>query len=196
MNLPGGPMAVSTKQSIIDCTIALAETKPLRKITVGEIVKQCGITRNTFYYHFHDIYDVLDSAIQEKIKVLELSDPADDDKVLFDIIEFTVMYKKVWKNLYKTLGQETLQKSVIGMIHNVFVKYINLHLADYKLSDIDMGIISTYYEEALFGVLVRWIRGESHGDTPEEMHAITERIRVIFTGCLDLMIENIKKNPQ
>ena len=93
-------MAVSTKQSIIDCTIALAETKPLRKITVGEIVKQCGITRNTFYYHFHDIYDVLDSAIQEKIKVLELSDPADDDKVLFDIIEFTVMSNNKSLSIY------------------------------------------------------------------------------------------------
>ena len=54
---------------------------------------------------------------------------------------------------------------------------------------------ATYFEEALFGVLVRWIRGESQGDTPEEMHAISERIRVIFTGCLDLMIENMKKNP-
>ena len=189
-------MANFTENAIKESFVKLLAERPLSKISVKDIVEDCGINRNSFYYHFHDIYDVLDSAIQEKIKVLELSDPADDDKVLFDIIEFTVMYKKVWKNLYKTLGQETLQKNVIGMIHNVFVKYINLHLADYKLSDIDMGIISTYYEEALFGVLVRWIRGESHGDTPEEMHAIRERIRVIFTGCLDLKIENIKKNPQ
>ncbi|MBP5660598.1 MAG: TetR/AcrR family transcriptional regulator C-terminal domain-containing protein [Lachnospiraceae bacterium] len=188
-------MAVSTKQSIIDCTISLAEKKPLKKITVGEIVKVCGITRNTFYYHFHDIYDVLDKAIREKLSDLENCDPTDDDQALFDTIEFMVSYKKVWRNLYKTLGQETLQRYIIGRMHNVFIKYINLHLGDYQLSEMDMGIITTYFEEALFGVLVRWIRGESKGDTPEEMHAITERIRVIFTGCLDLMIENIKKNP-
>ncbi|MBO4679819.1 MAG: TetR/AcrR family transcriptional regulator [Lachnospiraceae bacterium] len=188
-------MTVSTKQSIIDCTIALAEQKPLKKITVGEIVKMCGITRNTFYYHFHDIYDVLDNAIRDKLVDLENCDPTDDDQALFDTIEFTVMYKKVWRNLYKTLGQESLQRYIIGRMHNVFIKYINLHLGGYKISDTDMGIITTYFEEALFGVLVRWIRGESKGDTPEEMHAISERIRVIFTGCLDLMIDNIKKNP-
>ena len=188
-------MAASTKQAIVDCTISLAEQKPLKKITVGEIVKLCGITRNTFYYHFHDIYDVLDFAIQDKLKDLVECDPTDDDQAIFDVIEFTVMYKKVWRNLYKTLGQEALQRYIISRMHSVFVKYINLHLGDYKISDTDLGIFTTYFEEALFGVLVRWIRGESKGDTPEEMHAISDRIRVIFTGCLDLMIENIKKNP-
>lgn len=188
-------MPANTKKDIIDCTISLAEKKPLKKITVGDIVKECGITRNTFYYHFHDIYDVLDTAIQNEIKKLEECDPRDDDKILFDLIEFTVMYKKVWKNLYKTLGQETLQRYVIDNLHGVFAKYLNVHLNGYEISATDFGIITAYFEEALFGVLARWIRGESRGDTPEEMHAITDRIRVLFTGCLDLMIENVKNNP-
>lgn len=187
-------MTVSTKKAIIECTISLAEQKPLKKITVNDIVKQCGITRNTFYYHFHDIYDVLDKTIQEEIQKFEEADPEDYDRCMFNIIEFTVMYKKVWRNLYKTIGQEELQKYVIGRLHGIFVKYIKLHLTDYEISDTDMGIITAFFEEALFGVLARWIRGESHGDTPDDMHAISERIRVLFTGVIDLMIENIKKN--
>ncbi len=188
-------MSTPTKRAIIDCTIALAEQKPLKKITVNDIVKGCGITRNTFYYHFHDIYDVLSQAIEEEILKLETSNPLDDDQIIFDIIEFTVMYKKVWRNLYKTLGQEELQRYVIRMLHGVFLKYLRLHLNGVQISKMDEGIIVSYFEEALFGVLARWIRGESGGDSPEEMHKISNRIRVIFDGCVDLMIENIKKNP-
>lgn len=188
-------MPTSTKSAITQCTIELAEKKPIKKITVNEIVKNLGITRNTFYYHFHDIYDVLDSAIQEKINSFEGCDPANDDQALFDILEFTVMYKKVWKNLYKSLGQEALQKYVIGKLHKVFVRYISSHMKDVEISDMDFGIITSYFEEALFGVLTRWVRGESQGNTAEEMHIISDRIRVIFKGCVDLMVENIKENP-
>ena len=53
-------MSQLTRRAIIECTLNLAEKKPLRKITVKDIVSACGITRNTFYYHFHDIYEVLD----------------------------------------------------------------------------------------------------------------------------------------
>lgn len=188
-------MEGNTKQAIIDYVIAEAEKKPLRKITIGEVGKAVGITRNSFYYYFKDIYDVLDQAILSKLSVFEECGPGEDDKALFDVIEFTVMYKKVWINLYKTVGQEKLRSYVIKRLHGVFLKYINAHLDGYELSEIDQGILSTYFEEAIFGVLVRWVRGESRGNTPQEMHEISERIRVVFKGCLDLMLDNIKENP-
>lgn len=183
-------MVTNKKQDIIDATIRLCGQKPLKKITVNEICKACDITRNTFYYHFRDIYDVLDNAISVQLEKLNNCPPSDYDKILFDVIEYTVMYKKVWKNLYKTIGQEELQRQIIGRLHNVFETYIKSRLNGRVISELDLGIICTYFEEALFGVLVRWIRGVSQGDTPDEMIEISNRIRVIFTGCLDLMIDN------
>lgn len=35
------------------------ELKPLNKIAVSDIVKSCDINRQTFYYHFKDIYELL-----------------------------------------------------------------------------------------------------------------------------------------
>ena len=55
-------MSQSTKQAIVETTLALAKKRPIGKITVRDIVEACGITRNTFYYHFHDIYEVLECA--------------------------------------------------------------------------------------------------------------------------------------
>ena len=60
-------MSQLTRKAIMKCTLELAEKKSLKKITVKDIADECGITRSTFYYHFSDIYDVLDGVVQAKI---------------------------------------------------------------------------------------------------------------------------------
>lgn len=183
-------MSVLTKQSIIDCTIKLAETKAINRITIHDIVNACGITRNTFYYYFHDIYDVFDQAVDQEIAKFSGDPEIRLEEALFNLIEFAVQYKKVWKNLYKTVGHEILSKYVIGRLHNIFSTYVRKQPDGDKLSAQDLGIICIFYEEALFGVLARWIRDDSGKSESEDMHAIAARIRVLFDGNLSLMIKN------
>ena len=54
-----------TQKAIVETTIRLVEQKTVKKITVRDIVEACGITRNTFYYYFHDIYEVLEYALSK-----------------------------------------------------------------------------------------------------------------------------------
>lgn len=44
--------------------------KPLNKITINDIAEDCGINRMTFYYHFQDIYDLVEWACLEDAKRL------------------------------------------------------------------------------------------------------------------------------
>lgn len=55
---------VHTKKFIIEAFWELLEEKPYNKITVLNIVDRCGISRNTFYYHFHDIPQLLEESIK------------------------------------------------------------------------------------------------------------------------------------
>ncbi len=48
-----------TKQAMAESLKKLMQKKPLSKITVNEIITDCDINRNTFYYHFENIYDLL-----------------------------------------------------------------------------------------------------------------------------------------
>ena len=56
-------MASFTRKAIIDSYARQLLTKPVDKITVKDIVEDCGISRNTFYYHFKDIYEVLEEIL-------------------------------------------------------------------------------------------------------------------------------------
>ena len=53
-------MAKFTKQAIMDGFIELSKQMPIDKITVKKVTDYIGITRNTFYYHYQDIYALLE----------------------------------------------------------------------------------------------------------------------------------------
>ena len=93
-------MSQLTRKAIMKCTLELAEKKSLKKITVKDIADECGITRSTFYYHFSDIYDVLDGVVQAKIDEFNEEYNGEMDKVLMRFIEYSIIHRKVWANLF------------------------------------------------------------------------------------------------
>ena len=59
-------MSQTTKRALAASLKKLLAQKPLSKITIADITEDCGINRMTFYYHFQDIYDLIDWICQEE----------------------------------------------------------------------------------------------------------------------------------
>jgi hypothetical protein len=186
-------MSQLTRKAIMKCTLELAEKKSLKKITVKDIADECGITRSTFYYHFSDIYDVLDGVVQAKIDEFNEEYNGEMDKVLMRFIEYSIIHRKVWANLFDARGREWLEKYVKTRIHYLALLQIRKMSEGYILSIKDVEIISSFYEEAIFGLLIRWIIKEEKAKTVDEIKDTVERIEKLFEGQLDLIISNMKK---
>ena len=182
-----------TRKAIMKCTLELAEKKSLKKITVKDIADECGITRSTFYYHFSDIYDVLDGVVQAKIDEFNEEYNGEMDKVLMRFIEYSIIHRKVWANLFDARGREWLEKYVKTRIHYLALLQIRKMSEGYILSIKDVEIICSFYEEAIFGLLIRWIIKEEKAKTVDEIKDTVERIEKLFEGQLDLIISNMKK---
>ena len=58
-------MSQITKRALEQSLKNLLLKKPLTKITINDIAEDCGINRMTFYYHFKDIYDLVEWACLE-----------------------------------------------------------------------------------------------------------------------------------
>ena len=54
-----------TKIAIQQSFLRLLSQRPITKITVKDIVEDCGINRNSFYYHFQDLPQLLETVIIE-----------------------------------------------------------------------------------------------------------------------------------
>ena len=57
----------NTKKMLTETLKSLMQQKPFSKISVSEIVNACQINRKTFYYHFADIYELLEWQIEQEI---------------------------------------------------------------------------------------------------------------------------------
>ena len=53
-------MTLVVKKMLANTIKELMNEKPLTKITVQDLTKKCGISRQTFYNHFHDIYELVE----------------------------------------------------------------------------------------------------------------------------------------
>ena len=62
----GGMVSKLTKRALAASLKKLLAQKPLSKITIADITEDCGMNRMTFYYHFQDIYDLIDWICQEE----------------------------------------------------------------------------------------------------------------------------------
>ena len=101
-----------TKKAIMDSFLHLVEKKPLDKITVRDIVDDCGINRNTFYYYFQDIYAVLEEYCDLIIRSLPQNGSIFDTVMaLHHYVErFSIEHRRAAKSLAFSLGFEGLDR--------------------------------------------------------------------------------------
>lgn len=62
--------SLDTKMILADSLVSLLKEKPIEKITIQEIVDQSGFNRQTFYYHFTDIFDLLEWILKRRYGLL------------------------------------------------------------------------------------------------------------------------------
>ena len=76
-------MPVNVKPMIADAFIKLSKEKSVDKITVKDLVEECNISRQTFYYHFQDILEVIEWSVEQGFQaLLERSMETDDPEVV------------------------------------------------------------------------------------------------------------------
>lgn len=105
-------MSSSTKQTIMASFIKLAAKKPLEKITVRDIVDDCGINRNTFYYHFQDIFAVLEEICAQAIARIDTTLPFGDMIAEFFLVlaEYTERHPKAVEHFAASIGQRGTER--------------------------------------------------------------------------------------
>ena len=68
-------MANFTRRAIKETFWKLLNQRPLSQITIKDIVEDCGINRNSFYYHFEDLPALVEEIVEEQVQVLIQNHP-------------------------------------------------------------------------------------------------------------------------
>ena len=113
-------MPKSTKNQIVSTLAELLQTKRLDDITVTELVERCNISRQAFYYHFSDLYGVVDYGIQQFLEELELPSPdrwrAALEKTLTLLRENRALVLNVYRAYERSYVEHDLRQWIMPLV--------------------------------------------------------------------------------
>lgn len=152
-------MSGFTKEIIIRTLFELLNEKPLAKITVKDIVERCGVNRNTFYYHFRDISDVVECALLREVdQVFER--PVEVDSVL-ECLEVLVnligVNKKAMLHIYCSVQRETFTSALDKMCQYIVKQYVIHNFEEEIMEKEDMKALMHFYKCVMTGVILDWM---------------------------------------
>lgn len=174
-----------TKKALSESLKRIMKKKPLSKITVSEIIADCGMNRKTFYYHFDDIYALLKWTLEiEAIDIVKninlVVDYTDAIYFIMDYVEkneylLNCAYDSLGRDGLKTFFHEDSNEIVVNLVDMVERENELLLDEEYKAFVVD------FFVEALSGILIHWIRNR------EDRHKekIVEYISETMKGALD-----------
>ena len=105
-------LSLRTKEKLSTALKAAMEKKPLSKVTVSELIKACNINRNTFYYHFDDVYALLKWMLeQEAIEVVKKIDLlVNTEEAIRFVLDYVDKNQHIIACAYDSMGHEELKR--------------------------------------------------------------------------------------
>lgn len=175
-----------TKHAIQESFIRLLNMQPLKQITIRDIVEECGINRNTFYYHFKDLPDLIESILVRDVNELVLNNKNLDsvEDCLNVVVDTILRNKSAVLHLYKSANRDYFEQYHWKICTYIVSEYLNRQLGDAKISKNDRRILIYYIRSLLFGIVMSWLRSDLEDDIQFVLHRICE----LKQGDFDLML--------
>lgn len=173
-------VAQTTKRALEASLKKLLLRKPLNKITISDITEDCGVNRMTFYYHFKDIYDLVDWILMEDAaEALEgLQDFETWSGALREMLEKVQANRVLVLNVYRSVSREQVEQYLYKMLDpllRIFVERLNI-----PVKEEDKQFIIDFYKYGFVGLALEWIRRDMKTDPAimaERLNTIMQRFR-------------------
>ena len=155
-----------TEAVLIRTFKALMLKKPMNKITVSELVEECGINRKTFYYHFEDIRDMQRKMLKQDIEaIFSRADLiTDHDLIINSVLDYIEQNKVILKNMLSCIGRAELD---LFLNSNVNKPIYSLVCETEQKQNLSVGdeykrFLADFFTRAVSGVLIDWIENRAN----------------------------------
>lgn len=183
-------MSQITKKAIEASLKNLLLKKPFDKITINDIAEDCGISRMTFYYHFKDIYDLVEWACEEDAK--KILEGKDDYKTwtqgFLNLFEEVLKNKPFILNFYRSVGREQVENYLYEIVYDLLLNVIEEKAQGMTVRDEDKEFIADFYKYAFVGLMLDWVKN----GMKEDPHKIVKKVEFLLSGSLSVSLERFR----
>ena len=160
-------MPIDMKAAICRSASELLTKKRTKKLTVKDIVEECGITRQTIYYHFQDIPDLICYIMEQGSKeLLEncLAQPTLEDKIRY-LLSVALNVRPLIQRTISTSYQSELEPLLLEQFYSFFDQLTNESASSSLVSDSltasQRKLLLRYHSLAFLGLVRTWSKDDS-----------------------------------
>lgn len=167
------------------------KTKGLDKITVISIVEECGINRQTFYYHFEDINDLCKWTFSRELKEIIKDNKREDNWQAGCIATMLYLQENsdIVNNILNSLDRKKLTNFLQRGADYIMSQVVEDASKDMSVSEDDKKFIVKFYRSIFIGLIMDW----AESGMKEDPNIIVKRITTIVHGNIHMALERFEK---
>lgn len=177
----------NTKKTLAESLKKAMKSKAFSKITVSEIIKDCGFNRKTFYYHFEDIYALLKWLLEEEaIEVVRHFDLlVDYEAAIRFVMDYVDENDYIISCVYDSIGRDEMKRFFYADFMGVVTSVIDAaeEKLTQKLEPDFKEYVAKFYTEALSGMLIDWVKEKDKRDR--------ENVVGYLTAIIEFALKNM-----
>ena len=179
-------MSQVTKRALEASLKHLLLQKPLNKITINDIAEDCGINRMTFYYHFKDIYDLVEWSCQEDASRALAGKKTYEtwQQGLLQIFQAVLDNKPFILNVYRSVSREQVE----NYLYRITYDLLEGKAQGMSVRQEDKELIATLYKYLFVGLMLDWIKGDMKGD-PQVM---VQKLELVIHGSVAAALDRMR----
>lgn len=181
--------SLNTKKTLAESLKKIMKKKSFSKITVSEIIADCGLNRKTFYYHFEDIYALLkwmlESEAIEVVKQFNLI--VDYEEALVFIMDYIEENDYIISCAYDSIGRDEMKRFFYADFTELVTSIIDNAEKEtgHSLSSEYKNFLCCFYTEALAGVLIDWIKNCKDRNRQQVIDYLVQTMKASMLGILN-----------
>lgn len=149
-----------TKQALAASLAKLLQERPIAQISVKDVCADCGLNRQTFYYHFQDIYDLMFWMVRKDIAAYYHSRqiaPSSMSDYLYSLFTYCQEHGRLVRHAYNSANRVRYEIAFRDesepLLRRKLESYENYSLV--AKEDADMLI--SFYAYSAAALFFRWV---------------------------------------
>lgn len=171
-------MASFTRRALQQTLLALLETMSLDRITVKLIVDHCGISRNTFYYHYEDIPALLADTLETEFAKTAQAGQGDP---LYRLLTLVAGHRQVFAHIDGSQSRDLLRRRLRqAMEQSVRQDLLQCGVA---LSSSDLETLTSFFTGGFWNLFARWLE-QGAQEAPEDFLARLAKVQPLVDDAV------------
>lgn len=156
-------MPHNMKITIAETFVAMLRHKSVDKITVKDLVETCNISRQTFYYHFQDIMEVVEWSVEQMFeKALSRGLEADTpEEALCIFIRDSKAAYPLLRKLIQSQKRDQVDRLMVQSLEKYLRELFKQNAPELALTPSDMELLLHFYTYGIAGLLLEYCSRES-----------------------------------